>query len=76
MRVISVRVFPEECRLEAYVRHEDKLLVVPLYWMSRVPDPTPPTNWYDMVCRQVTESLTQSKKPTSITDYFSGGRRR
>jgi hypothetical protein len=71
MRVISVRLFPKECRLEAYVRHEDKLLMVPLVWMAREPSPVAPDHWYDTVIREVTESLTRTQ-PKDIMSMFKG----
>lgn len=73
MRVISVRLFPKESRLEAYVRHEKGLFMVPVRWMSRVVSEVPPPEWYDMVIREATESLTQSQ-PKDIMSLMSKGR--
>lgn len=74
MRLLAVRLYRKECRMEVYVQSEDRGgLRVPFFWMERYATDVPPDNW----SRDVKTEVERPKAPEKdVLSVLHGSRRK
>lgn len=72
MRVLSVKLFPDEQRLEAYVEVDATRLKIPLRWVARDKNPLPPLNWYVLVVTEIRQYRATRLKHASLQNFLAG----
>lgn len=69
MRVLTVKVFPSQKRLEAFIRLDDgKALHIPVEWQSK--SEFFPRNWYELVLTEANDFL--SKEASPLRKFLGG----
>lgn len=69
MRVLTVKIFPSQKRMEAFVRLDNgKALRIPVEWHSK--SAFSPTNWYELVLTEARDFLSKEAAPLQ---KFLGG---
>lgn len=73
MRVLAAKAFPSEQRMEVYVELPEGTVKVPVTWKAKLPQPTPPSFWLDLVRSEIS-ALRASRAPGQTIASMLGGR--